>query len=119
MLQVGLPTLAHSVYGEDGTVLNGVTNSNSVSCCHCTTPFRTVLATNGHVDKIIPVLKQSDITRPPGVQRVKICSITSEYGIGYDAVAYFNWQKTSEYCGEMPAASMTVTEKISVEFGCK
>ena len=42
-----------------------------------------------------------------------------QHGIRYNAVAYFNWQKTSEYCGDMPAASMTVTEKTSVEFGCR
>jgi len=61
----------------------------------------------------------SDITGTLGVQSAKMCLITSHYGIRHDAVTYFNWQKTSEYCDEIPAASMTVTEKTRVEFGCR
>jgi len=33
--------------------------------------------------------------------------------------SHLNWQKTSEYWGEMSAASMTVTEKTRVELGCR
>jgi len=33
--------------------------------------------------------------------------------------SYLNWQKMSENCGEISAASTTVTEKTRVEFGCK
>lgn len=53
-----------------------------------------------------------------GIQKCR-AYITSRYGTRCDTVVYFNWQKTSEYSSEMPAASMTVTEKTSVESGCK